>query len=62
MNFYRNQKRREVIGCLNRLSKNDFNYFIVSLPVIICTIIMYIYNILKLIMMIKDSKISFYFS
>jgi hypothetical protein len=35
--FYTNQKRWEVIGCLNRLPKNAFNCFVHSLPVIIFT-------------------------
>jgi hypothetical protein len=37
-NFYTSQKRRDVTGCLNRLPKIAFNYFILSLPVIIVTI------------------------
>jgi hypothetical protein len=33
--FCTNNKRWEAIGCLNRLPKNAFNYFVLSLPVMI---------------------------
>jgi hypothetical protein len=44
--FYTKQKRWDVIGCLNSLPNEAFNYFVLSLPAIIfkITIMIYKYN------------------
>jgi hypothetical protein len=43
-NFYTNQKRWEVILCINRLPKNAGNYFDLSVPIIFLTIIIKNYD------------------
>jgi hypothetical protein len=43
--FCRNQKRWEVTGGLNKLPKNAFNYFVLSLDVIICNKMISLYLI-----------------
>jgi hypothetical protein len=49
MYFYTNQKQWQIIGCLNRLSKNAVNYFVPTVIIFTVTIITYNSNIIIII-------------